>query len=59
MRNKAQVTCSSFFTHLVNFEADPYNSETAQTVEDAKKLVEAGFEYVCDVDGFKLFGKLK
>jgi integrase len=53
------VLTTTIYTHLINFEADSYNSETAQTVEDAKKLVEAGFEYVCDVDGFKLFRKLK
>jgi hypothetical protein len=32
---------------------------TASTVEEASKLVEAGFEYVCDVEGFKLFRKPK
>jgi len=29
------------------------------TVEEAKELIEAGFEYVCDFDGVKLFRKRK
>jgi hypothetical protein len=31
----------------------------ARTVEEAKALVEVGFEYVCDVEGAKLFRKRK
>jgi integrase len=46
------------YTHLVNFdEDDNYNSATAKTVEEARKLIEAGFEYVCEMDGVKLFRK--
>ena len=47
------------YTHLVNFEEDEYVSKAAWTLEDAQKLVEAGFEYVCDVEGAKLFRKRK
>jgi len=39
---------------------DPeYISKVARTVEEARMLVEAGFEYVCDVDGVKIFRKRK
>jgi len=31
--------------------------KVAKTVEDAKSLIEAGLEYVTDVDGNKLFRK--
>jgi hypothetical protein len=33
--------------------------ETASSVKDAKKLIESGFEYVCEIDGEKLFRKYK
>lgn len=53
------ILTTTIYTHLINLDADRYYSATAQTIEEAKKLVEAGFEYVCDIDGFKLFRKPK
>jgi len=50
---------TQLYIQLVNTESDDYNSATAKNVEDASKLVEAGFEYVCDYDGIKLFRKRK
>jgi integrase len=47
------------YTQLVNFENDDYYSATAKTVEEAQKLVEAGFEYVCNFEEIKLFRKRK
>jgi integrase len=47
------------YTHLVNFEGDEYACKTAKTVEDATRLVEAGFEYVTEIDTVKLFRKRK
>jgi integrase len=47
------------YTQLVNFESDKYHSATARTIEEAQKLVESGFSFVCDVEGFKLFRKPK
>ena len=35
------------YTQLVTFETDEWHSSTAKTTEEAQKLVEAGFEYVC------------
>jgi hypothetical protein len=43
------------YTHLVNFETDAYVCKIANTVEEAKALVEQGFDYVTEVDGMKLF----
>jgi integrase len=50
---------TEIYTHLVNFEDEEYHSETAETVEEAKQLIEKGFEYVCDMEGIKLFRKRK
>ena len=38
---------------------DNYTCRIAKTVKEARELVEAGFEYVCDIDDVKLFRKPK
>jgi len=53
------ILTTTIYTHLINFEADSYHSATAETLEEAKKLVEAGFEYVTNIEGVKLFRKPK
>jgi len=47
------------YTHLVDFKDEEYTCKTAWTIEEAQRLIEAGFEYVCDVEGAKLFRKRK
>ncbi|MEM3880906.1 MAG: tyrosine-type recombinase/integrase [Candidatus Bathyarchaeia archaeon] len=47
------------YTQLVNFKDDEYTSAIAHSIEEACKLVEAGFEYVCDFGAYKLFRKRK
>ncbi|MEM0095715.1 MAG: site-specific integrase [Candidatus Bathyarchaeia archaeon] len=47
------------YTHLVNFNEEEYISRAAWTLEEAQKLVEAGFEYVCEIEGARLFRKRK
>jgi hypothetical protein len=47
------------YTHLVSFESDEFVCKTARTVQEAKALVESGFDYVTDIDGVKLFRKRK
>jgi hypothetical protein len=47
------------YTQLISFENEDYHSATAKTVQEAQKLIEAGFEYVCEFDGVKLFRKRK
>ena len=38
---------------------DDYEVKIAETLDDACKLLEVGFEYVTDMDGKKLFRKRK
>jgi hypothetical protein len=38
---------------------DDYHSKAARTEAEALSLIEAGFEYVCDFEGAKLFRKRK
>lgn len=47
------------YTQLISFEADQYISKVAKTVEEASALIEAGFDYVCEIEGIKLFRKRK
>ena len=47
------------YTHLVNFQEDEYTARTAKTTEEALKLIEAGFEYVTEMEGLKIFRKRK
>ncbi len=48
------------YTQLVqNITGDEYICKTAKTLEEAKQLIEAGFEYVCEMDNCKLFKKRK
>jgi integrase len=47
------------YTHLVNFAEDEWTHGTAQNIAEACKLIDAGFEYVTEMDGLKLFRKRK
>ena len=47
------------YTQLVSFENDQYNSAVAKNIADAQKLVDQGFEFVCQMDGANLFRKRK
>ena len=47
------------YTHLVDFKEEEYTCKAAWTMEEAQRLIEAGFEYVCEVEGAKLFRKRK
>lgn len=47
------------YTQLISFESDEYHSAVAKTVEEARKLLEQGFDYVCQKDDIMLFRKRK
>jgi hypothetical protein len=47
------------YTQLIDFGDDEYVCKVARTIEEAKQLIETGFEYICDIDGAKLFRKRK
>lgn len=46
-------------TIYFNPREDEYVSKVARTIEEARMRVEAGFEYVCDVEDATLFRKRK
>jgi hypothetical protein len=47
------------YTQLVEFEGDEYSSALAHNVDEAQKLIEAGFEYVYNHNETMLFRKRK
>ena len=47
------------YTQLIAFADDEYTCRVADNVEQAKQLVESGFDYITDIDGHKLFKKRK
>ena len=48
------------YTQLINFEKKEYHSAVAKTTEEARQLIETGFEYVCTTpEGTMLFRKRK
>ena len=58
LRHK-NIANTLIYTQLVEFESDEYCSAVAGNVDEAKKLIEAGFEYVCSHNETMLFRKRK
>ena len=52
-----RIENTEIYAHLVEFENDEYHSATAKNLDEAKQLIETGFEYVMDMEGVKLFRK--
>jgi hypothetical protein len=52
---------TDIYTHLVNFESDEWQVVTAGNLEEEKKLIEAGFEFVCysEKDELAIYRKRK
>jgi len=47
------------YTQLVHFKDDQYDVATAETVEEAKELAGAGFDYFTTINGIQIFRKPK
>lgn len=47
------------YTQLVSFSDTEYEVTTAQSLEEAKQVLSAGFDYVAEKDGIMLFRKPK
>ena len=55
-----KIETTLIYTQLVQFSEDEeFYSATANSVSEAAKLIEQGFDYVCDIDAVKLFRKRK
>jgi len=53
------INSTLIYSHLVNFESDDFHVRTAKNLKEDKELIEAGFEYVIQRDGIKIYRKRK
>jgi len=53
------ITSTLIYMHLVNFEGDEYHTATAKSLAEDEELLKAGFEYVTERDGVKIYRKRK
>ena len=53
------ISSTLIYTHLVNFESDEYHTATSKSLERDEELPAAGFEYVTDREGVKIYRKRK
>jgi len=47
------------YAHLIRLSDEEFVSAVAKTVDEARKLAEAGFEYVTTLEDVRLFGNRK
>ena len=47
------------YTQLIHFKDSEYEVATATTIEEAKTIIAAGFEYIAEKNGIMLFRKPK
>ena len=48
MLGHRSILNTQLYVQLIKTDSDNYHSATAKNIEDAQRLIEAGFEYVCD-----------
>ena len=53
------INSTLVYTHLINLEADEYVTRITKSVEGCRRLIEAGFTYVTQHKGVKIFKKPK
>jgi len=55
----SRVETTLVYTKLIDFSEGDFTCKAAQNIAEASALIEAGFSFVCDMDGIKLFRKPK
>jgi integrase len=56
-----KLETTMFYTQLITFNdnEDEYTVKTATNIKEATELLEAGFTYIQEIDGIKLYRKRK
>jgi len=54
-----QIEATLIYTQLLNLNDEEWTCKTTNTIKDATTLIEAGFEYITEMNGLKLFRKRK
>ena len=55
----SSLATTMIYAHLLNVQDDNFTCRTAKDLKEATQLIEAGFEYITEMDGTKLFRKRK
>lgn len=53
------ISSTMKYTHLMPFRDDEYVCKVARTLDEAKSLIEEGFDFVTEIDDVKIFRKRK
>ena len=54
-----KIETTLIYTQLLNLDDEEWTCKTANNIKDATTLIEAGFEYITEMEGIKLFRKRK
>lgn len=54
-----KIETTLVYTQLLNADEEEYVCDMGRTIEECRRLIEEGFEYVTEMDGAKLFRKRK
>ena len=54
-----KIETTLIYTQLLNLDDEEWTCKTANNIKDATTLIEAGFEYITEMNGLKLFRKRK
>ena len=54
-----RIETTLIYTQLINLNDDEWTCKTAKDLNEVSQLVEAGFEYVTEMDSIKVFRKRK
>jgi integrase len=53
------LNSTQLYIQLLSFDSEDFYSAVAKTVEEARQLVEAGFDFVCQMNDVSIFRKRK
>jgi hypothetical protein len=59
MLGHRNIQTTLIYTQLINFESDEFHVRGAKHLEEDKELIEAGFQYVTEREGVKIYRKRK
>jgi integrase len=59
MMGHKKIETTLLYAQLIDFGSSEWTSAVARTVGEACKLIESGFQYVCEFEGAKLFRRPK
>lgn len=54
-----KLTTTQKYMHFLDLDSDEWICKAASNAKEATALIEAGFDYVTEIDGLKLFRKRK